>query len=324
MVLITGGVLLLLSLIVGACVIRSAFLIVTVEHQSMLPTLQHGDRMLVLRRGFRRWIRRGSIVLVALPGNAALLGVSSLYIKRVVALSGVTITLPLPQQDLPSFSDIGATSRIPEEKTWYIPPRHLFVCGDNRASSADSREWGPVPASNIRGLVLTRLRPASPRTMPQERPMPPLPPNKLQPGDPAPLFSIVSQQGENIALQDYRGKSVLLLFISAGLLMHQFLPPYLSFAQRLETLGVCTLLVCDAEQIRAQALIEALAIRHPVLAVFQSRPHLLEEYGVTFIPAYCLVDTDGCVLASGLAMIGTLSWQADILQQLSHSQSEVV
>jgi signal peptidase I len=230
MVLLAGGALLLLSLIAGACVIRSTFLIVTVEHQSMLPTLQHGDRVLALRRGFHRWIRRGSIVLIALPGDAALPGARSLYIKRVVALSETTITLPLSPQDSPSFSDSGATSRLPEEKTWHIPRHHLFVCGDNRASSADSREWGPVPLSSIRGLILTRLRPASPQTMPPERPVPPLPPNKLQPGDPAPLFSIVSQQGENIALQDYRGNSVLLLFISAGPLMHHSLPPYLSFA----------------------------------------------------------------------------------------------
>ncbi len=48
MFLTAGGILVLLSLIVGACVIRSTFLIVTVEHQSMLPTLQHGDRLLAL------------------------------------------------------------------------------------------------------------------------------------------------------------------------------------------------------------------------------------------------------------------------------------
>src|SRR5579859_2861664 len=215
MVLIAGGILLLLSLIAMACVIYSMFLIVTVEHESMLPTLQHGDRVLALRRGFRRWIRRGSIVLVALPCDVELPGVPSLYIKRVVALSGATITLPLALQDSPSFSDTGTTPRLPEEKTWHIPPHHLFVCGDNRPSSVDSREWGPVPVSSIRGLILIRLRPASPQAMPRERPMPPLAPNKLQPGDPAPLFSLTSQQGENVALQDYRGKSVLLLFISA-------------------------------------------------------------------------------------------------------------
>jgi signal peptidase I len=309
MVLIAGCALLFLSLIAGACVIRSIFLIVTVEHESMLPTLQHGDRVLALRRGFRRWIRRGSIVLVAFPDAAELPEAPGLYVKRVVALSGATITLPFSRS---------------EEKTWHIPPHHLFVCGDNRAGSVDSREWGPVPVSSIRGLILTKLRPASPQAMPRERPMPPFPPDKLRPGDPAPLFSIVSQQGENFALQDYRGKAVLLLFISAGPLMHQSLPPYLSFAHHLETLGVCTLLICDADRPMAQALVEALGIRFPVLAVFRLQHSLLEEYGVTFIPAYCLVDADGRVLASGLAMIDILSWQEDILRELSSSQSEVV
>jgi signal peptidase I len=37
---------------------------------------------------------------------------------------------------------------------YVVPPRHVFVMGDNRANSTDSRSWGSVPIENIRGKAL--------------------------------------------------------------------------------------------------------------------------------------------------------------------------
>lgn len=312
------------SIIAAICVIRSIFLIVTVEHQSMLPTLQHGDRVLALRRGFHRWIRRGSIVLVPPPDSDDLPEHFGLYIKRVVALGEATITLPFPQQNSPSFEHTTAQQDVPEEKTWQIPRNHLFVCGDNRANSIDSRRWGPIPLSNIRGLVLSRLRPASSRAMAKEARTLASSPNQLQPGDPAPAFSIVSLQGETIVLQAYQGKVVLLLFLAPGALMRQCLPSYLAFAQRLEAFEVCTILAYDAAYYQMESWVEELAVCFPVLAVSPRQCPLLQEYRISFTPAYCLIGTDGCVLTSGLAMMGASFWQEDILSSFSHHQREVV
>jgi signal peptidase I len=317
----TWGILICLGVVAGGFLIRAHLLIVTVEHESMLPTLQHGDRVLALRRGFHRWIRQGSIVVVALPGSEALPEPADLYIKRAVAVGEVTITLPAPSHGLPADT-VGKPTA--DEQTWHVPHRHLFVCGDNRASSLDSRQWGPIPLSHIRGLVLIKLwsAPAHPALDQTARHV--IPPTRFQPGDLAPDFSCVSQQGQAITLRDYRGQAVLLVFTTSGPLMRQHLPSYLSFAGRLEALGVRILLACDASASQTRDLIETLGIRFPVVAAPHSQHPLLAMYGISLLPAYCLIGADGRVLTSGLASMGVSSWQQDILSQLDHPRSAAV
>ncbi|MBI1908592.1 MAG: signal peptidase I [Deltaproteobacteria bacterium] len=41
-----------------------------------------------------------------------------------------------------------------EHREITIPPDHLFVMGDNRDNSADSREWGFVPMENVKGQAM--------------------------------------------------------------------------------------------------------------------------------------------------------------------------
>ena len=131
---------LLLLFIGGYVLLRRVLLVVVVEGASMVPTLHYGDRVLVWRLCPHRWLHRGRIVVVEHEADRARARWSSpqepaLYVKRVVGLPG----------DIAQWS--------PDT----VPAGHLFVCGDNRPGSRDSRHWGPLPLHSLRGIVLTKL-----------------------------------------------------------------------------------------------------------------------------------------------------------------------
>lgn len=115
-----------------ATIARRIWRAVVAEH-SMVPTLLPGDTLLVLPAGpnglpwLRRPPREGSIVIAAREGR--------LDVKRV--------------------------TRPPERAT--CPPESLWLLGDNANESSDSRQSGPVPLSDIRGLVVFRTGPAGRR-----------------------------------------------------------------------------------------------------------------------------------------------------------------
>ncbi|MFZ6026979.1 MAG: signal peptidase I [Chloroflexota bacterium] len=124
--------------------IQNSLTVVTVQQESMLPALKPGERFLAIRYWPVRWVKKGQIVLVSIgAGNI-------LFVKRVVALSGETFKAAVAE-----INDDAQIDLI--ERTWHIPPKHFFVCGDNVYASTDSREWGPLPFSSLRGYILFRL-----------------------------------------------------------------------------------------------------------------------------------------------------------------------
>jgi signal peptidase I len=134
---------------------------------SMIPTLLVGDYILVnrLAYGLRipyykyifRWgeIKRGDVIVFVFPEDP-----SKDFIKRVIALPGETIEIKRKKIYIDGreiedkwgfFSDNYFGSPRDDFGPFQVPPEHVFVMGDNRDESNDSRFWGPVNIQNIKG-----------------------------------------------------------------------------------------------------------------------------------------------------------------------------
>ncbi len=118
--------------------------------QSMEPNLHSAQRVVVEKVTYRVFHgpRRGDIVVIQLPAQADML------IKRVVGLPGETIEVRGGEVyiegeclDEPWAVNLGGGNYSPHT----IPPLHVFVLGDNRGASNDSRSFGPVPIEHIVG-----------------------------------------------------------------------------------------------------------------------------------------------------------------------------
>jgi signal peptidase I len=118
--------------------------------QSMEPTLHSTQRVVVEKVTYRFFHgpRRGDIVVISLPEQ------SEMLIKRVVGLPGETIEMRGGQVYIDSglldeswTVNPGGGSYGPRD----IPPLHVFVMGDNRGASNDSRNFGPVAIEHIVG-----------------------------------------------------------------------------------------------------------------------------------------------------------------------------
>jgi signal peptidase I len=124
----------------------------------MVPALHDGDRLLAVRPGPWRPLRKGAIVVGRVPAVAGGDG-SALFIKRVLALPGEVARVPLERLSAGrSVEQFGATIDGPDA-TWPVPAGHVFVKGDAR-DSADSVSWGAIPRGELVGVVVARLPPS--------------------------------------------------------------------------------------------------------------------------------------------------------------------
>lgn len=139
-----GGILAGGALTAAACgvaLIRAKLLIVTVQGESMRPTLREGDRVLVVRRSRMSRPRGGDLVVCHSPRVLAGASESNgLIVKRVVAVAG---------ERIPWNADRSSEA--------VVPTGSVYIMGDATDYSNDSRDFGPVPWNRVLGTVIRRL-----------------------------------------------------------------------------------------------------------------------------------------------------------------------
>lgn len=129
-----------------------------VTSDSMSPTVRAGETVVVDHVGWRATdLARGDLVTFASPEDGAL------TLKRVVALAGDEVRIDdavLVVGGTPVVEQYVDASRI--DATYFgpvvVPAGHVFVMGDNRFGSTDSRVYGAVALDDVTGRVLITLR----------------------------------------------------------------------------------------------------------------------------------------------------------------------
>ncbi|HSL59541.1 MAG TPA: signal peptidase I [Acidimicrobiales bacterium] len=153
------------ALIVALVIRTFLFQAFYIPSESMLPTLQESDRVLVNKLSYDlHGVNRGDIVVFGRPPNEPPSEIPDL-IKRVIATGGETVEgrdgriwidgRPLEE---PYLSDGVTTATFDPVE---VPEDHVFVMGDNRGNSRDSRVFGPVPEDIIVGRAFVRVWPVS-------------------------------------------------------------------------------------------------------------------------------------------------------------------
>ena len=142
-VLMLAGVSLLFSLLVGVS---------RVDGTSMAPTLRDGQPVFFTRVNLR--YRLGDVVYARMPSG-------SNYVKRIVALEGDVVDLrdgTLYINGAPEDNPHAHGTTQPQEGIVEYPytlgEDMVFLVGDNREGSVDSRSFGALPTGSIRGKLI--------------------------------------------------------------------------------------------------------------------------------------------------------------------------
>jgi signal peptidase I len=141
-------------------IVTFGFQVARVEGQSMAPTLQDQDRLIVNKAVYKLSSPgRGDIVMLYYPVNP-----DKSFVKRVIAEEGDTVKITDGRvfvNDLP-LDDSYVPPEYRSHDDWgpqVIPDGYYFVMGDHRNNSSDSRHWGMVPKRYIIGRVQVRWWP---------------------------------------------------------------------------------------------------------------------------------------------------------------------
>lgn len=148
------------AVVVGLMIALSPLVVqpVRVASSSMTPTVRSGDHLLVDSLAYRgKDPERGDIVVFVRDGQRLL--------KRIAALAGDEVGIEDGQLVLNGSVVIESVVDPRTVDGSYfgpvrVPAGTVFLLGDNRAESIDSRTFGPVPLASLEGRVAVRLWPS--------------------------------------------------------------------------------------------------------------------------------------------------------------------
>lgn len=131
----------------------------------MYPTFNDQELILTDKVSYRLHTpKHGDVIVFKAPTNP-----DFDYIKRIVGLPGDRIEIrngkvvrngiELDEKYLPEGTATTGQPFLPEAKEITVPEKNIFVMGDNRPGSSDSRSWGYVKESEIVGKAFLRYFP---------------------------------------------------------------------------------------------------------------------------------------------------------------------
>ena len=136
----------------------------SVRGESMVPTFENGDYLIIDEISYRFQVpQRGEVIVFRFPRLP-----SQRYIKRIVGLPGETVEIKDGKVMISNQREsyiLDESGYLPSdiftkgETLISLADNQYFVLGDNRYASADSRSWGALPRENIIGRVFLRAWP---------------------------------------------------------------------------------------------------------------------------------------------------------------------
>ena len=141
-------------------IVTFGFQVARVEGQSMAPTLENQDRLIVNKFAYRIGSPQvGDIVMLYYPNDP-----DKSFVKRVIAEPGDQVRIvdgKVYRNDV-LMDDSFVPQEFRSHDDWgpkVIDEGYYFVMGDHRNNSSDSRHWGFVPKKYIIGRVQLRWWP---------------------------------------------------------------------------------------------------------------------------------------------------------------------
>jgi signal peptidase I len=158
----------LLALVVKVFLLQAFY----IPSLSMYPTLREGDRVLVNKLSYRLHdVNRGDVIVFERPASETSSNIPDL-IKRVVGLPGESISFidgavyvdgkRLDESYLSDgtvTSSANAPNKCTAEAPCVVPSGQVWVMGDNRSDSKDSRYFGSIDESTIVGRAFVTVWP---------------------------------------------------------------------------------------------------------------------------------------------------------------------